>query len=91
MPKVIITAKVENPIEWEKGFRSHGELFKRLTCVSPIHISIQEGNEVALVSDVENLDTYMEILKTDGSAAMANDGVIRETVKIFVMDKEFHF
>lgn len=91
MKKVIITAKVEDSAKWEEGFRTHGELFKRLTCVSPIHISIQEGNEVALLSDVENLDTYMKILETEGPAAMANDGVIKETVKIFVMDKEFHF
>lgn len=91
MKKVIITAKVEDSAKWEEGFRTHGELFKRLTCVSPIHISIQEGNEVALFSDVENLDTYMKILETEGPAAMANDGVIKETVKIFVMDKEFHF
>jgi hypothetical protein len=32
----------------------------------------------------------MHLLDTEGPAAMANDGVIRETVKIFVMDKEFH-
>lgn len=90
MAKVIITAKVEDPIKWEEGFRTHGELFKRQTCASPIHISIQEGNEVALIFEVENVDTYMKILETEGPGAMANDGVIRETVKIFVMDKEFH-
>ncbi|WP_373398459.1 hypothetical protein V8V91_01570 [Algoriphagus halophilus] len=82
---------MEDSAKWKEGFRTHGELFKRLTCVSPIHISIQEGNQVALFSDVENLDTYMKILETEGPAAMANDGVIKDTVKIFVMDKEFHF
>lgn len=90
MAKVIITAKVEDPIKWEEGFRTHGELFKRQTCVSPVHISIQDDNEVALIFEAENLDTFMQILEDEGPAAMANDGVIRETVKIFVMDKEFH-
>lgn len=90
MTKVIITAKVEDAIKWEEGFRTHGELFKRQTCVSPVHISIQDENEVALIFEAENVDTFMHILETEGPAAMANDGVIRETVKIFVMDKEFH-
>jgi hypothetical protein len=90
MAKVIITAKVEDPIKWEEGFRTHGELFKRQTCVSPVHISILDDNEVALIFDAENVDTFMQILDTEGPSAMANDGVIRETVKIFVMDKEFH-
>jgi len=90
MTKVIITAKVEDPVKWEEGFRTHGELFKRQTCASPIHISIQDGNEVALLFEVKNVDTYMQILETEGPGAMANDGVIKETVKIFVMDKEFH-
>ncbi|TXE13727.1 hypothetical protein [Algoriphagus aquimarinus] len=58
--------------------------------VSPVHISIQDGNEVALLFEVENVDTYMHLLDTEGPGAMANDGVIKETVKIFVMDKEFH-
>ncbi len=90
MAKVIITAKVEDSVKWEEGFRTHGELFKRQTCVSPVHISIQEGNEVALLFEVENVDTYMHLLDTEEPGAMANDGVIKETVKIFVMDKEFH-
>jgi hypothetical protein len=90
MAKVIITAKVEDPIKWEDGFRTHGELFKRQTCVSPVLISIQDDNEVALIFEAENVDTFMQILEDEGPAAMENDGVIRETVKIFVMDKEFH-
>ncbi len=90
MSKVIITAKVEDPIKWEEGFRTHGELFKRQTCASPVLISIQDDNTVAVEFEVGDLDTYMQILDKEGPASMANDGVIRETVKIFVMDKEFH-
>lgn len=90
MPKIVFTAKVEDSKKWEEGFRTHGELFKRQTCSSPVHISINEGNEVALIFEASNLETFFHILDTEGPGAMANDGVIRETVKIFVMDKEFH-
>lgn len=90
MTKVIITAKVEDAKKWEEGFRTHGELFKRQTCASPIDISINEENEVALIFEVSDLEIFMKILDSEGPGAMANDGVIRETVKIFVMDKEFH-
>jgi hypothetical protein len=28
MPRVIITAQVEDAANWEQGFRTHGELFR---------------------------------------------------------------
>ena len=89
MAKVVITAKVEDTAKWEAGFRSHGELFRRQTNSSPIHLSINAENEVALIFEPKNLETFMHLLDTEGPGAMANDGVIRETVKLFVMDKEF--
>ena len=42
-----------------------------------------------MTKSFENLETFMHILDTEGPDAMANDGVLRETVKLFVMDKEF--
>ncbi len=30
MPKVIVTAQVEDPAKWEEGFRNRRELFSRL-------------------------------------------------------------
>jgi hypothetical protein len=89
MAKVVITAKVEDTVKWEEGFRSHGELFRRQTNSNPIHISINDENEVALIFEPKNLETFMHLLESEGPGAMANDGVIRETVKLFVMDKEF--
>lgn len=89
MTKVVITAEVEDLAQWEAGFRSHGDLFKRQTVSSPISIATGEGNEVALIFEPEDLDTFMKLLESDGPAAMANDGVKRETVKMFVINKEF--
>ncbi len=89
MAKVVITAEVEDLVKWEEGFRTHGDLFRSQTITNPISIAIGEGNEVALIFEPENLDTFMSVLDSEGPEAMANDGVIKETVKIFVVGKEF--
>lgn len=89
MAKVLVTAEVEDPVTWENAFRTHGDLFRRQTVNKPVDIAINEGNEVAVLFEPENLETFMGILNTEGPATMANDGVIQETVKIFVLDKQF--
>ena len=89
MAKVVITAEVEDLVIWEKGFRTHGDLFRGQTVTKPVSIATNEGNEVALIFEPEDLDTFMKILDSEGPEAMANDGVKRETVKLFIMDKEF--
>jgi len=90
MPKVIITAQIEDPVKWEEGFRTHGELFRKQTVNSPITFSILEENQVACCFEPEDLDTYLEILDSSETAeAMTIDGVKRETVQVYVLDKEF--
>jgi hypothetical protein len=37
MPRVVITAHVEDLVIWEKGFRSHGSHFKHQTVSTPIN------------------------------------------------------
>lgn len=32
MPKIIVTAEVEDAKTWEVGFRTHGDLFRAQTC-----------------------------------------------------------
>lgn len=89
MAKVVITAEVEDLTTWEEGFRTHGDLFRRQTITKPISIATNEDNEVALIFEPEDLGVFMQLLESAGPEAMANDGVKRETVKIFVLDKEF--
>jgi len=88
MPKVIVTAQVQDPVKWEKGFRTHGDLFRGYSLRAPIHFTIT-GNEVAICFEPENLDTFRRSMESQATAeAMAFDGVKRETVKTFVLDKE---
>ena len=77
-------------VKWEEGFRTHGDLFRSQTVSGPVGIATNEGNEVAVCFDPANLDTFMEILNSPATAdAMDVDGVNRDTVKVFVLVKEF--
>jgi hypothetical protein len=89
MPKVVVTAQVEDPVKWEESFRTHGDLFRSQSVTKPISFATIEGNHVAVCLEPDDLDTCMKALNSPATAeAMAVDGVKRETVKVFVLDKE---
>jgi hypothetical protein len=88
--KAIITAQVENSANWENGFRSHAGLFNDYTATA-INFTATDANEVAILWEVANVDRFLELLDAPETAqAMAQDGVKRDTVKVYVLDKEFN-
>jgi hypothetical protein len=47
---------------------------------------------MTLFADVDDVDKYFEVLESPATEeAMANDGVKRDTVKVYVLDKEFRY
>ncbi len=77
-------------VKWEEGFRTHGDLFRSQTVSGPIGITTNEDNEIAVCFDASDLDRFLQGMDSPETAeAMAVDGVKRETVKVFVLDKEF--
>jgi len=90
MARVIITAKVDDIDKWEKGFRTHGALFKGQGVASPVLIGISDDNEVALYEEVDDLDT-VTTPSPETIEAMAQDGVRQDSMKMFVLDKDFTF
>lgn len=89
MARVIVSAEVEDTAKWEEGFRTHGDLFRSQT-VTKIDFGIAEDNSVAVCFEMGDLDTYMKILESPATAeAMESDGIKRDTVKVFVLDKAF--
>ena len=89
MPTVIITAEVDDAAKWEQGFRTHGDLFRDQT-IKKVDFAVTGENQVACSFKVKDLDTYMKLLESDATAeAMSYDGVKRDTVKVFVLDKKF--
>lgn len=90
MPKVIVKVEVEDVAKWEEGFRTHGELFREQTVNKPIHFTEAGKNEILICFEPDDLDTYLRILDSaETETAMKVDGVKRETVQVFVLDKEF--
>jgi hypothetical protein len=91
MAKIVITAQVEDAKKWEKGFRTHGDLLRSMTS-KVTYFTISKDNEVTLYADVDDVDKYMEVLESPATEkAMAYDGVIRDTVKVSVLDQEFKY
>jgi hypothetical protein len=87
MPRVLITAEVDNLGAWEKGFRTHGALFKQMG-VSKMEYATVAANRVAVCGETNDLEAYMKVFDSPATAeAMAADGVKRETVQMFVLDK----
>jgi hypothetical protein len=85
MPRIIITAEVEDGVAWEEGFRTHGDLFRAQTC-SQMEYSI-DGNKVAVLASPDDFDAFMALFEAPETAeAMAVDGVKRETVSVYIVN-----
>lgn len=92
MARVVITATVKNVEAWEKSFRTHGALFRSQPGSSPYLIGSTNSGEVAVSAEVSDVDAYIASLESrETTDAMAADGVKPETVKVFVLDREFKF
>ena len=88
MSKIIVVAEVEDLVKWEAGFRTHGDLFRSQTITKPIHFGTIAGNQAAICLEPEDLAACMATLDSPATEeAMTSDGVKRETVKVFVLDK----
>jgi hypothetical protein len=88
MPRMVLTAEVEDLEKWEKGFRTHGDLFREMG-VSRMEFATTGGNQIVVSGETTNLDAYMKVFNSPATAqAMKIDGVKRETVKMFFLDKE---
>ena len=56
--------------------------------VSHMEYGTTEGNRIAVCGETGNLDAYMKVFNSQATAdAMAVDGVKRQTVRLFVLDK----
>jgi hypothetical protein len=67
-------------------------MFKGQGVTSPVLIGISDDNEVALYEEVDDISVIRDNLEAPETIeAMTNDGVRRDTVKLFVLDKDFAF
>lgn len=86
MARVLVVAQCEDPKKWRENFVKHADLFRSMGATAPVSFG-QDGNAVAVMLEVRDLDTYQKILQSQATAdAMAMDGLRRDTVKMFVLD-----
>jgi hypothetical protein len=88
MARMLVVAQCKDAKKWEQTFVTHGPLFKSMGATGPVHYGL-EGNWAAVMMDVKDVDHYNQSMSSPATAeAMAADGVLRETVKMFVLDKK---
>jgi hypothetical protein len=88
MPKVLVIAQVQDGARWEKSFRTHTDIFKSYQLQAPIEYSVS-GNDAAVCVDTSDAKALLQSLNDQTTIdAMKADGVKRETVKVFVLDKD---
>jgi hypothetical protein len=90
MAKILVIAKCKDQAKWEAGFRGHGEFFRTAYGISkPIAYGMGEDNYVGTCFETGDVGKFMSAVALPESAeAMEGDGLFRETVQIFVLDKE---
>ena len=87
MAKVLMTAQVQDGVKWETGLRTHGDVFKTYGLLGPVQFTVS-GNEVALLFEPADAQAFLKIINEPQTVeAMKVDGVKRETVKAYVLDK----
>lgn len=95
MARVVMVGEVENAAQWEERFRSHRDLFSTIygaMGMNAIHFTTTDENRFVLYSEPPNLEAWLATLDSDEiKAAMAKDGVKRETVQVHVLEKDLTF
>lgn len=90
MARVLVVAKCKDLAKWEAGFRTHGNLFRTAYGVStPVSYGMGDDNHVVACFETNDLAKAMSAISSpETAAAMENDGLLRDTVNVFVLDKE---
>lgn len=89
MTKVLVTAEVEDSTKWEEGFRTHIDLFRKHTINNAVEFTTHEDNTIGICFEPQDLETWRaHVQSRETMAAMEYDGVKRDTVKFYVLDKK---
>ena len=85
MPTVIATHDVKDTAHWLASPR-RAEIFATIGVTNiRTFVNPQNRNSVGLIMDVPDMDAMMALLESDeGRAAEEHDGVLAETISIFI-------
>lgn len=87
---ILVIAKCKDQAKWEEGFRTHGDLFRTAYGLSePVSYGTGDDDYVGACFETNDVARAMSALSAPETAsAMEGDGLLRDTVKVFVFDKE---
>ncbi len=89
MAKLLITAQVTDLAAWEEGFLSHSELFSDLGFDGVMLYGTSDDNQIAVIQETDDPEALIATLgTTDITEAMSADGIIADTVKVILLDRE---
>ena len=90
MSKILVIAQCKGQAKWEAGFRTHADLFRNSYAVSkPVSYGVGEDDYVAACFETSDFAKAMSAISSPETAkAMEFDGILRDTMKVFVLDKE---
>jgi hypothetical protein len=90
MAKILVVARCKDQAKWEAGFRSHSDLFRTAYGVSkPVSYGMGDDDYVGSCFETNDLaKTLSAISSPETAKAMESDGLLPETVKVLVFDKE---
>jgi hypothetical protein len=90
MATIVVIAKCKDRAKWEEGFRTHGDLFRTAYGISkPVRYGMSEDDYVGACFETSDVAKAMSAISSPETAeAMESDGLLRDTVKVFVFDKE---
>ena len=91
MTRIVITAKVKDVVKWEEQYRAHAPMLRELMGVSrPVQFSTDaQTSEICLSAEPDDLEHYLAMAQSPEIAQdMEKNGVLRETVKLFILDKQ---
>jgi hypothetical protein len=89
MATFLITAQVNDLTAWEKGFRTHSDLFAEYGLEAPILYGLGDDNRIAVLMETDDEAALTATLRSpDTIAAMQSDGVRTDTVRMIQLDKQ---
>ncbi|HVN69300.1 MAG TPA: hypothetical protein VMU38_06610 [Candidatus Binatia bacterium] len=90
MATILITAQCEDQAKWEAGFRTHADFFRSAYGITtPIGYGFGEDNYIGTCFETGDVAKFMAAIELPETAeAMEGDGLMQDTVQIFVLDKQ---
>lgn len=91
MAKIVVVARCKDQGKWEAGFKTHADLIRAYSVAKPVSYGLGEENHVVVCFEPSDLATAMNGMQSPATAAaMEFDGLVMDSVKIFVLDKELN-